>query len=110
MFEVQINVIYHPVDPHEVFGLLGPRRQVDVAHHPPVLPHPQVVAAAVDEHLRQVVELGDELLRFQRGGGEEESREFRVTAQRRAFIRIFLLRHRPDGASECETRHLRIES
>lgn len=98
-FELQVNVwisgavIYHPVDPDEVFGLLGPRRQVHVAHHPPVLPHSQVVAAAVDEHLWQVVELGDELLRFQ-GGGEKELQGYRSATC--AFIRglfFFLPRH-----------------
>lgn len=75
-------VMYHPVDPDKVFGLPGPRRQIHIAHHPPVLPHSQMVAAAVDEHLGEVVELGNELLRLK--GEREESREFwfaRVTAQ-----------------------------
>lgn len=72
--------MYHPVDPDKVFRLLGPRRQIHVTHHPPVLPHSQMVAAAVDEHLREVVELGNELLRFT---GEKKKAEFRF----RSFIR-----------------------
>lgn len=91
---MQINVwindavIYHPVDPDEVLGLLGPRRQVHVAHHPPVLPHSQVVAATVDEHLGQVVELGDELLRFSEKGGEGEEKP-RVTGSRLCVFFFF---------------------
>lgn len=103
--------MYHPVDPDEVFRLLGPRRQIHITHHPPVLPHSQMVAAAVDEHLGQVVELGNELLRFQKGG-EEESRELlaglrglQLSSGAAAFFAV----QSPDGASECEMRHLRME-
>lgn len=64
-----MRVTHHPVDPDQVLSRLGPGRQVHVAHHPPVLPHAQMEAAAVDEHLGEVVELGDELLRFKGEGG-----------------------------------------
>lgn len=57
---------YHPVNPNKVFRLLGPRWQVHITDHGPVLPHAQMVAVAVDKHLREVVELGNQLLRFKR--------------------------------------------
>lgn len=109
-------VMYHPVDPDEVFGLLGPRRQIHIAHHPPVLPHSQMVAAAVDEHLGEVVELGNELLRFR--GERERAESFGPEACCSSATglhrgpRLFSppAMQPPDGASECETRHLGIES
>lgn len=55
---------YHPVDPNEVFRLLGPGWQVHVTNHGPVLPHSQMVAVAVDKHLWEVVELRNQFLRF----------------------------------------------
>lgn len=65
--EVKGPKTYHPVDPDKVFRLLGPRRQLHITNHGPVLPHPQMVAVAVDEHLREVVELRNQLLCFERG-------------------------------------------
>lgn len=57
---------YHPVDPDIVFRLLCPCWQVDVTNHCPVLPHAQVVVVAVDKHLGEVVELGNQFLRFEK--------------------------------------------
>lgn len=65
-FDTCLTNPYHPVYPNKVFGLLGPGWQVHVTHHGPVLPHSQMVAIAVDKHLREVVELRDQLLRFKR--------------------------------------------
>lgn len=72
-FWISDAVMYHPVDPDKVFRLLSPRWQIHITHHPPVLPHSQMVAAAVDEHLGEVVELGNELLRFKGERRETES-------------------------------------
>ena len=57
---------YHPVDPDIVFRLLGPGWQVNITNHCPVLPHAQVVAVAVHKHLREVVELWNQLLHFEK--------------------------------------------
>ena len=50
------------VDPHKLLRSVGPGRQLHVAHLHSVVQPAQSVAVGVDEHLRQVVELGDQLL------------------------------------------------
>lgn len=56
------RVSHHPVNADKVFGFLGPDRKLHVAHRNSVITHPELVLVAVDEHLRQVVELWDQLL------------------------------------------------
>lgn len=56
--------IYHPVDPDEVFGFLGPGWQSHVTDRDPVFPHPETVAVAVDKHLWEVEKLGYQFLYF----------------------------------------------
>ena len=58
---------YHSVYPNKVLRLLGPGWQVHVTNHGPVLPDSQMVAVAVDKHLREVVELGNQFLHFKVG-------------------------------------------
>lgn len=53
---------HHPVDADKVLGFLGPNRKLHVAHGEAVLTHAKLVLVTVDEHLRQIVELGDQLL------------------------------------------------
>lgn len=58
--------IYHPVDPDQVFGFLGPGGQFHVTNLGPVFPHPQMVAITVDKHLWEVEELGYQFLHFKK--------------------------------------------
>lgn len=55
-------VSHHPVNADKVFGFLGPRGKLHVTHRNSVITHPELVLVTVDEHLRQVVELWDQLL------------------------------------------------
>lgn len=55
-------VSHHPVNADKVFGFLGPSRELHVAHGDAIVTHPELILIAVDEHLRQVVELRDQLL------------------------------------------------
>lgn len=54
---------YHPVYPNKVFRFLGPGWQVHITNHGSVFSHSQMVAIAVDKHLREVVELRNQFLR-----------------------------------------------
>ena len=47
---------------HEVVGVLGPRRQLDVVQRDAVLPRAQVEAVGVAEELGVVEEVGQQLL------------------------------------------------
>ena len=55
-----------PVDPHELVRGRRPRRQLHVVHLGPIVQLAEPVPGVVDEHLGQVVELGDELLHVAR--------------------------------------------
>lgn len=53
---------HHPVNSDKVFRLLGPNWKLHVTHGNSIIAHPKLVFVAVHEHLRQVVELWDQLL------------------------------------------------
>lgn len=60
--EKTIRVSHHPVNADKVFRFLGPGRELHVAHGDTIVTHSELVLVTVDEHLRQVVELWDQLL------------------------------------------------
>ena len=60
--ENAIHVSHHPVNADKVFGFLGPGRKLHIAHRYAIITHSELVLITVDEHLRQVVELWDQLL------------------------------------------------
>lgn len=55
-------VSHHPIDADKVFGFLSPDRKLHITHWDTIITHPQLVLITVDEHLRQVIELWDQLL------------------------------------------------
>ena len=60
--EKAVCVSHHSVNANKVFGFLGPGGKLHVTHRNSVVTHPELVLIAVHEHLRQVVELWDQLL------------------------------------------------
>lgn len=57
-----LSLSHHSVNADKVFGFLGPGRKLHVTHRNSVITHPELVLITVHEHLRQVVELWDQLL------------------------------------------------
>lgn len=60
--EMTVLVSYHTVDADKVLGFLGPSRKLHVTHRNAIFTHPKLVLITVHKHLRQVVELWDQLL------------------------------------------------
>lgn len=55
-------VSHHPINADKVFGFLSPDGKLHITHRDTIVTHPQLVLITVDEHLRQVIELWDQLL------------------------------------------------
>lgn len=53
---------HQAINAHKLLWALGPRGQLHIRDHCAILHHSQAVTVGIDKHLREVVELWDQLL------------------------------------------------
>lgn len=59
---LRMRTSHQAIYAHKLFWALGPRGQLHIRDHCAILHHSQAVTVGVDKHLREVVELWDQLL------------------------------------------------
>lgn len=60
---IQVYFSYQSINAHKLFWGFGPRWQINIRDYSAILHHSQVVITGVNKHLRQIVELWDQLLK-----------------------------------------------
>lgn len=61
-----VPLSYQAIDSNKLLWALGPRWQLHIRDHGAIFHHSQVVTVSIDKHLREVVELWDQLLNGQK--------------------------------------------